>query len=127
MYPESTIISEVPQILAEKVTGTVVVYPSPIDVDLLARLGPIGVDISGTFGVTLSNPDGIVVPASERILGYGSIVSYQFFSEDLALGDVVAACIDWQAVMVTRIQAAITAVRALNDSLPVMAQTVAVV
>ena len=124
VYPESVIISKKPEIVSQVVTAVIQCYLNPVDRGLVDSYGPLTVDIGGTFGVTISNPAGVVIPSTDKTVVDGTEIRYSFSGVTIGVADALAAAVEWQAFVVSGLDTAVLALRALDTSLTVPADIV---
>jgi hypothetical protein len=115
-YPLSIVTQSPVTITAGTAVGTLGVSLNPVDIQLVTKYGPAQVNIGGTFGVTLSNPDGVDVLGS-----YANIVDGALIAQSFAVAGhvpyAVDAAKDWLNVITTKIGIKLGELRQLDQSI----------
>lgn len=124
-YPLSQVTADPVSSANNVATATLAVSLNPVDIDLVARYGPVTVTTGGTYGVTVSNPSGIAVTGATLTIVDGALFT-QTFQDTVTNNTLFAvdAAKDWQTTVTTQIANALGAVRALDQTITYNTQTV---
>ncbi len=105
-------------ITANGVLAQVAINLNLVDRLLVSRYAPVQINIGGTFGVTMSNPAGVVVLGALVTINDGYIVNYTF-TNPTSTAYAAAAATEWQTTMVSRIGVALGTIRTLDESITI--------
>ena len=112
-YPLSTVIREPLEACSGDIEATIGIDLCYVDNALLGRYGPARVDFGGTFGITVANPAGILIPQDFKALNSGIQISKMFCAPGNPAWAQVAAE-DWLNQISIRIGTALGILRATD-------------
>jgi hypothetical protein len=115
-YPLSSVIAQPLDIVDNVVNCHLGVSLNPIDIQLVARYGPVQVFTGGTYGITVGNPSGITVDGSFVDIIDGAELA-QTFNDPCSLTNAVDAGKDWLDQITAKIGIALGEARAKDQSI----------
>lgn len=122
-YPLSYVIKPALSIASGVVTATLQVFLNPIDIEIVGKYGPIQIALSGTYGVTGSNPSGIDLTAGAVTILDGVSFSVTFTNAS-EVSYAVDAATDWQDKIAAKIATQLGARRDTDQSITLADQTI---
>lgn len=122
-YPLSSVIREQLSPLASVINASVVLDLNSVDQLIVDQYGPLNVDFGGTFGVTIANPSGVLIPQDIQPLESGMRVTKSFTVVGHTDWAAVAAT-DWLSAITTRISQALSSGRVIDQSTVLGTRTV---
>ncbi len=123
-YPLSSVIREALTPVNGTVTAIVSLDLNWIDQRCCDRYGPATVDVGGTFGVTVGNPDGLFVAQSLKTLKSGLQIKQSFAATNHSDWAADAAA-EWLTTITERIADSLNKVRQVDQSVVLGTQTIA--
>lgn len=106
-YPLSSIIREQLSPVNGTVNATVSIDLNSVDELIVSRYGPLNVDFGGTFGVTVDNPTGVVIPQDIKPISQGLVVTKAFFVLQSKPQWAATAATEWLGTITARVSAAL--------------------
>lgn len=122
-YPLSSVVREQLLPAAGIISATVTLDLNSIDQLIVDYYGPFTVDFGGTFGVTISNPAGVLVPQDLTALSQGMRVTKTFTVAGHTDWAATAAT-DWLETITARITQSLSSGRVIDQSTVLGTKTV---